>query len=199
MRKQGIKVTVALVSAVCVLLGVGFAMGRITGGSRRSQGIYRGFQGGPGREQILRLRQEDPEKFNQFVSRRKGQLRDRISKLKETDPQRYERIRQRTGEGQMARLDSLRDQNPQGFRQAMHKHQGRLQQHLEALKVGDPELYQQITEHQDGLRRLRQLHNRGDSEQARKFLEENPELGDIWDKMRSMRDTSKGGFRGYAK
>ncbi|MBL7070172.1 MAG: hypothetical protein ISS27_01715 [Candidatus Omnitrophica bacterium] len=198
MRKQTrYKVTVGVVAAVCVLLGVGFVIGRATGGGRRPQGMYRGF-GRPDKEQILRLRQEDPEKFNKFLGQRKGQLREKLTKLKEMNPQRYERISQGITAGQVERLDSLRQQNPQGFKQAIHKHKGRMEQHLEALKVRDPEFYQQIISHQDDLKKLRQLH-REDPKQARQYLEEHPELSDLWEQIRCMRDTAKSGFAGYTK
>jgi len=198
MRKQTLYgVTIGVVAVVSVLLGVGFVRGRATGGARRPQGMYRGF-GGSDRGQILRLRQEDPEKFNKLLGDRKGQLREKLTKFKETDPQRYERISQGITAGQVERLDSLRQQNPQGFKQAMHRHKGRMEQHLEALKARDPEFYQEIISHQDDLEKLRQLH-REDPKQARQYLEEHPELSDLWEQIRCMRDTARSGFTGYTK
>ncbi len=196
-RKTLYGVTAGVVVGVCVLLGTGYVIGRATGGARRPQGMQKGF-GRQNKEQVLRLRQEDPEKFNKILGQRKGQLREKLTKLKDTDPQRYERISQGITSGQVERLDSLRKQNPQGFKQAMGRHKGRMAQHLEALKVKDPEFYQQVIAHQDDLKKLRQLH-REDPGQARQYLEENPELSDLWEQIRRMRDTAKSGFTGYTK
>jgi DNA anti-recombination protein RmuC len=119
---------------------------------------YRGFT----KEDLLRLKKENPEKFQETVRQIRKRIVERLERLKQTDPQRYNRIMQGIRQRQVQNLARLKKENPEKFQEIIKKRQEAIRQRLEKMKTENPKEYQR------SVQRIKQIQG------VRRFRRENP-------------------------
>lgn len=109
------------------------------------------------KEEMLRLKAENPEEFRKVIKEKKEQIKQRLAELKQADPEKYQRVVKRLKQKCRARLTRLKQQNPQRFKEVITMRQQLFNQHLEELKAQDPGKYQRLMECRKSLQEFKKL------------------------------------------
>jgi len=134
-------------------------------------GKYKGWN----KEDLLKLKKENPERFKETVKEKTEQIRKRLEELKQGDPERYHRVMQKVRQRRLVGLERLRKEDPEKFKGLMQKRRENFQQRLEKLKTENPEEYKRIMEHKKKMQEMRRL-RKGYPRRFQEDLEENPGL-----------------------
>ncbi|MDD5730564.1 MAG: hypothetical protein PHN57_05505 [Candidatus Omnitrophica bacterium] len=111
------------------------------------------------KEELLKLKQENPEKFNELVSKKREQVRQRLEQIKQNDPEKYQKILDGVKQKRQERLEKLKNENPDKYNQVMERTQ-KLQE-LRNLRKEDPEKFKEYLDNHPGLKqRLEDLQKR---------------------------------------
>lgn len=137
------------------------------------KGWGKGGHKGWDKEEFLKLKQEDPQKFEELMQQRQEKLKERLAYLKDSDPERYHRVMRRLRGQRFARLEGLKESDPQKFKELMSQRRKSMQGCLEALKKEDPQKYEQIMQHKKKLEELRGLGEK-DTQAFQEYLKEHP-------------------------
>ena len=127
------------------------------------------------KQDLIKLRTEDPERFNALVGEWKKKIYKRLMYLKQTDPQRYNKITQSIMRKRLQNLAKLRKNDPEKFREIINKKHEAIKERLGRMKYENPEKYQRIVSYANKLRQLNQL-RKENPEAFRKFMAEHPAL-----------------------
>jgi len=109
-----------------------------------SKGWRGGKYDGSSREELMKLKQENPEKFKQIIAERRQRIKERLEYLKQTDPERYKSIREKIRERRRQRLEKLKNENPEKYKEVMERHKQRMEDRLQKLKAEDPQKYERL-------------------------------------------------------
>jgi hypothetical protein len=96
------------------------------------------------RESLLRLKQQDPEKFNKVIEERRQSVQERLEYLRQHNPKEYERAQAQIRNKRRQRLERLRAQDPEAFEKTLEKRRARFRERLEKAKKENPEQYERI-------------------------------------------------------
>ncbi len=106
----------------------------------REQGQGEGGQHRPNYEKLKRLKEENPEAFQQKMSERKAEIKEKLQELKEKDPEKFKEMKEQMIQRRREELKRLREENPEKFQEIM---ENRMQK-LQGLKQSDPERYEEL-------------------------------------------------------
>lgn len=104
-------------------------------------------------EQLRRLREENPEKYQEVVKKRREVLRERLRKLRREDPERFKEIVNKRRERIKNRLERLRREDPERFKEMVEKRKTMLNQRLERIKRENPERFERIMKRREEYKR----------------------------------------------
>lgn len=127
------------------------------------------------KQDLLKLKQDDPERFNALVGEWKKKIYKQLMFIKQTDPQRYNRIVQSLTRKRLQNLVKLRKDDPEKFKGLIKSKHEAIKQRLERMKYDNPEQYQRVVNYAGKLRQLNRM-RKENPEEFRKFLEEHPAL-----------------------
>jgi hypothetical protein len=125
--------------------------------------------------ELLKLKQENPEKFKEAMQEKRASIKERLKHLKETDPERYQALTQRIREKKLDRLQKLRKENPEEFKRLVEARKEKFQERLKVLKEKDPKEYQKIMALKQELPKLKEM-RRNNPEEFKAYLEKHPKL-----------------------
>ncbi|MBU0477101.1 hypothetical protein KKC91_00820 [bacterium] len=72
-------------------------------------------------DQLKRLREENPEKFQQIMKKRGSNLREKLGYLKEHDPEKFTQLQKKFQDARMKRLKELKNTDPEAFNKEIDK------------------------------------------------------------------------------
>lgn len=127
------------------------------------------------KQDLLKLKQDDPERFNALVGEWKKKIYKQLMYIKQTDPQRYNRIVQSLSRKRLQNLAKLRKDEPGKFKELIKNRHKAIKQRIERMKYENPEEYQCVINYARKLRQLNQMRKENPKE-FQKFLEEHPVL-----------------------
>lgn len=110
------------------------------------------------KEDLLQLKKEDPEKFQEVVRQIRKRIEGRLERLKQADPEKYNKVMQSIRQRQSQNLARLRKEDPEKFKEIIRNKQESIRQRLEKMKTENPQEYQRTVQRIkqiQGLRRLR--------------------------------------------
>ena len=182
LKKNKLNLMLVLIFSVLFFSGLLFADPEVPPGISQQEelpgqawhkGWQRGKHKGWDKEDFLKLKEEDPQKFNQLFEERREALKERLTYLKEHDPQRYHQLMQKIRERRLAQLRRLKQEDPEKFKQIVQARKKRAEQYLKRLKKEDPEKYKQMMQQRQEFQELRRL-KREDPEKFKESLNKHP-------------------------
>jgi len=108
------------------------------------------------KEELLKLKKENPEKFKALMRERREQAHKRLEALKQSDPERYRKVMSRIHQRRIERMERLKKENPGKFKELMEKRKASIEARLEKLKTEDPQKYQRIMERRKKMQEFRE-------------------------------------------
>ncbi|MDO9465616.1 MAG: hypothetical protein Q7J67_10030 [bacterium] len=72
-------------------------------------------------EQLKKLREENPEKFQQLMKKRRAKLKEKLAYLKEHDPEKFAQLQNKFQNARTKRLKELKHTDPEAFRKEIDK------------------------------------------------------------------------------
>ncbi len=151
--------------------------GTDTPGDGQHKGWTRGIHNGWDKDKMQKLKQEDPDRFQELAGRRREEIEKRLAALKEEDPERYEQLRSRIDERRRMNMENLKKNDPMKYRQTVTRRKEMVQERLKYIKKEDPERYKKISE---GMREIKEFQHlrREDPQKAVEYLSDHPRLKD---------------------
>jgi hypothetical protein len=144
--------------------------------------------------ELLKLKQENPEKFKEVIQEKRAAIKERLEHLKETDPERYQALMQKIKEKKLERLQKLRKENPKEFKRLVEARKEKFQDRLKVLKEKDPKKYQKIMALKQELPKLKEM-RKNNPEEFKAYLGKHPKLKERLDR-RMYQGSSKERGRG---
>lgn len=203
MKKNMMILTAGVVALLVILPAAGFTQDTPPGIAKKAgvpgEGLHKGWEQGRhagwNKEELLKLKDKDPEKFKALVGKRQEQLRQRLQYLKQADPEKYQRVMQQIRQRRLASLYQLRKENPEKFKELMQQRKENIRQRLEDLKARDPEKYQRIVRHREQVQHLMWL-KKEDPAAFREYLNNHPGLRDRLENIRGRPEVRHGRRQG---
>ncbi|MFH1904101.1 MAG: hypothetical protein ABIK53_01050 [bacterium] len=72
-------------------------------------------------KQLGRLREQNPEKFQQQMKKRRARLEEKLAYLKERDPEKFAQLQKKFQDARMKRLKELKYTDPEAFNKEIDK------------------------------------------------------------------------------
>lgn len=206
-RKTNVVLAWAVILVLSILPGFSFAQDQVPPGISKQEempgkGLRKGWQEGKhkgwDKEKLLKLKTEDPEKFQEVVKEKREHLKERLKYLKENNPQKHQEIMQKIRRHHMARMQNLRSENPEKFKEVIQRRKTAFQERLQKLKTENPERYAQIMQHRQHLQELKRL-RKEDPEKFHEYLKNHPRLREHFKNIHDRRKDSgdQGLHKGY--
>lgn len=185
MKKEN-KLTLAavIVISACIFPEVGFTQGDVlAANSPQEKTVKQGERQGPvkglskkwSKEELLKLKKDNPAEFRKIVQEHQEQIKQRLKSLKQNNPQRYSKLMQLIRRARIANLQKLRKEDPEKFKQTVGDYRAKVMERLQNLKTEDPRKYEHIMQQIGKIKELMRL-RRDNPAKFREYIKNHPEL-----------------------